>query len=206
VADQFIIIPDQLTTVQDVVNLCLASIGEAPVNTIEPSPGVDVDKALLILNQYDKTVQSKGWWWNQETFKLSLDADSKIPLPNQTLHVRQAYRDGMWMNLVDRGGFLYDVDLNSYTFTAPVMVDLIVRQPWENLPDAARMYIGMLTIRSFQAGETDRAVKFQVSAEDVRNAMVTLEQREDEYAHRNAGWGNRSVVSSFYAGPRRRYR
>lgn len=198
VADQFIIIPNQLTSILDVVNLGIIAMGETPVNTIDPPPTADVDKMLLWINQQDKAVQGRGWGWNtEEDFPLTLDTDSKVPVPDQVLRITSAYREGCSFRFRVQDGFLYDRDKRTFTFQTAPVVDMIERLSWDSLPDAARMYIGLMALTRFLAAETERTIALNVNAQDLRSALVELEHYEDETNPRNGLYGNRTLVNAF---------
>ena len=71
-----------VATTLDVVNDCLAVMGEAPLNTISEDHAFKV-AAINILNRNSRNVQARGWWFNQEVLKLTVNPiDSRIYLPN----------------------------------------------------------------------------------------------------------------------------
>ena len=54
----------QSTTLQESVNIVLSVLGEAPVNSLT---GTTSSLALNIIEEVSTDIQSKGWWFNQQT-------------------------------------------------------------------------------------------------------------------------------------------
>lgn len=198
----WLIVPAQLSTTLDAVNVLISTLGESPLESIDPPPTTEAQEALNILNEADLQVQSRGWVWNREdAFPLTLATDGTCPLPAQTLRVVNAYWQGQAddsIEVVQRGNQLYDRTNHTYTFKAAPKVDLIVRLPWDLLPQAARTYVTLSAAQRFNARKQGSNVVLQVNAQDVRDALATLEQQEDEVAKPNTVNGNSSVVSALY--------
>lgn len=196
----FIIIPSTLSTVLSAVNVLVTSLGESPVSTIDPSPSSEVDQALVALNNADLQCQLKGWKWNMEVgFPLTKDTDGKVPLPDQTLMVKQAYyRPSSACDVVQRGLFLYDRENHTYVFETAPFVDCTVRLPWEYLPEAARQYITANACMVFQSSLQDRAPRYRVGANMVSEMLTMLEQHEDSIAGHNAISGNLGVQAGLH--------
>lgn len=143
----------------DGVNLCLMAIGGAPVNALDTPGNKDASIARLTLNNLSRKVQSKGWYFNQElSYPLTADSSTgKIALPANCISTATAdekYR------VVERGGFLYDLDNRTDVFPAgtTVNVDITFMFPFENLPQVARSYIALAAAQTFQSnivGATD---------------------------------------------------
>jgi hypothetical protein len=59
---------DISTTLLESVNIVLANLGEAPVNTLSASAlPQQVSLALNTIDEVSTDIQSKGWWFNQQT-------------------------------------------------------------------------------------------------------------------------------------------
>jgi len=59
---------DISTTLLESVNIVLANLGEAPVNTLSASAlPQQVSLALNTIEEVSTDIQSKGWWFNQQT-------------------------------------------------------------------------------------------------------------------------------------------
>jgi hypothetical protein len=55
------------TTLTESVNIVLANVGESPVNSITGAIPVQVSLALNTIEEVSADVQSKGWWFNQNS-------------------------------------------------------------------------------------------------------------------------------------------
>lgn len=201
---QFVVVPDQLTSILDAVNLMMASIGEEPAQTLNPSPSTEVDQALLKLNAQDLALQSRGWAWNREySWQTTLNADGTVSLPNECLRCVNAYYtpgvpSGGDFDIVMRGGQLYDRLNHTNIFTTAPYVDLILRLPWTQLPQSARMVIAYEAAKSFQAVQQASTIVLQVDQQDLTKAWAVLEQEEDETDTHSTVTGNFSTLGALY--------
>lgn len=135
------------TTKLEAVNIMLASIGEAPINSLD-SGLVDAEMAETILDAVTRSVQSEGWTYNTEySMKLTPDVDDHITIPVNTLKIDPTNRH---LNLVRRGGKLYDPHNHTFKFKQPVLADIVVALPFEDLPETSRRYIAIKSARTFQ--------------------------------------------------------
>lgn len=138
------------TTELEAVNECLENIGQAPVSTISGDLGVDTQIALNFVRKVNRELQSRGWYWNTEKdYELTPDGNQDILLPSNTLAVDSTGKDAD-RDVVQRGQLLYDRDNHTYKFTTPILVELTVGLPFEELPETARRYVAMRAARMFQ--------------------------------------------------------
>lgn len=204
----FIVVPSELTSVLSAVNLLIGSLGETAVSTIDPPPTSDVDDALLALNRADFQVQLKGWSWNKEKdLQTTLDASGRVVLPDQTLRVAAAYYTSRAvLDVVQRGAYLYDRDEHTYDFTAKgaPKIDYITRLDWEYLPEAARQYIMYKACMEFHAQKQERSILLRVTDARVADALLTLEQYEDEVAQHSTLTNNAGVETQMGGARRNR--
>ena len=63
------------TTELECINIMLAAIGEAPINSLLGSLPVDAVTAQKTLNEINKDIQNEGWSFNQE-FNVVLTRDN----------------------------------------------------------------------------------------------------------------------------------
>lgn len=138
-----------MATTLEVVNQCLAIMGEAPLNTIaEEHPFKQ--SALNILDRNDKQIQSEGWWFNTEYLTLTVNpTDSRIYLPNDTATIRPIFDRP---NIVQRGRVLYDLHNGTDLFAegTTVQVNLIRRIAFELVPQSVNDFITRKTVLDFQ--------------------------------------------------------
>lgn len=166
----------------EAVNRMLASIGQAPVNTLD-IPGVgDAAKAKQQLLETSRDVQAVGYAWNSDyTYTLKRDADGNILLPSGALDVDASDAS---QNVVVRRHptldkmALYDADNHTFTFTADVDCDIIWGFDFNDLPQAARSYIATAAARRFQAQVVNSPVLDRYSADDEERAFLLLQRYE----------------------------
>lgn len=140
----------------EAVNLMLDSIGESPVSSLT-SGLADAETAERIFDQCNKDVQSIGWHCNRDKkYTISRDADNKMPLPNNTLTV-DTTQEHKYINVVPRGGYLYDVKNRSLTWTTAtdndhsyLYVDIVMEQDYPELTYSLQRYISAKAAREFQ--------------------------------------------------------
>lgn len=142
------------TTKLDAVNTMLFTIGESPVNTLEGGTVVDAVTAEQTLDRVSRQIQSEGWSFNTEKcFPLMRQAFAPfvIYVPDTALSCDPTDKT---MNIVVRGGRLYDLDNHTFTFpdTPKIDCDIIWSLPFEDIPETARNYITIRAARIFQAG------------------------------------------------------
>lgn len=140
-----------VATTLDVVNDCLAVMGEAPLNDINEDHAFKTS-ALDVLKRNVRDEQSVGWWFNQEELLLRADAtDGRVYLPTDVGRVL-AYDPCGLVEYAQRGRTLYNLtkgtDLFAQGFTVKaILVRLLA---FEDLPNSANAYIGRKTVLDFQ--------------------------------------------------------
>jgi hypothetical protein len=170
------------TTELEAVNMILASVGEAPVASLD-NGFVDAEMALNQIRSVSKQVQSRGWHFNTELeYALNPAVDGTIHLPQNVLRVitQQGEQD-----YTQRGLKLYDRRTRSYTFTSTITVDLVVGLDFELLPEPARQFITVRAARRFQDQYNGAETTHRFSARDEMSAWSSLENFEAETARHN---------------------
>lgn len=170
---------DPLTEIE-AVNMMLAAIFEAPVNTLEPVGIDDVAIALRMLNGKVREVLLKGLATNSERqVTLTPDATTgKIPLPSNTLRVDPERDDGA--DAVQRGGFLYDRENHTFVFTRPVKVEIVYHLPWDDLPEHVKYPIVVCAARRFQKHTFSDSDKGGYDAQDEFDAKALLMEADTD--------------------------
>lgn len=168
------------TTELEAINAILASVGEAPVDSIDDS-FTDAQLARNLLTQESRRLQTKGWHFNTE-LEVSLTPDNSgvLWLPANTLSVVQADT-----NIVQRGRKLYDRSRQSYEFTTGITANLIVALQFEELPEAARAFVTIRAGRRFQDRLGGDRVMHQIHANDEMAAWAAFMDYEAEASDAN---------------------
>lgn len=154
-----------MTTKLDILNAMLAVNGEAPVSSTSSTNPAAV-QALNMLERVDRKVQSRGWWFNKETFTLSPDAAGEVILPSGTLSVDPVDASSPY---VKRGTKLYDRVKNTFDIDKSVKVSIVLQLDVEDTP---AQYINYLE---------DKAVKeYYIDDDGDEQKVSRLEKREAE--------------------------
>lgn len=148
----------------DVVNSCLGTIGEVPLNSLDTDHPY-VSAASKLLREANARVQSRGWWFNRETITLHRDSESlEITVPPDILSLDT---DSGQLNYAVRGRRLYDLGRGTYKFPdEPLTVDVIRLLPFDILPFVAQDVVQAATIVRFvESYDADASRVQQVRAD-----------------------------------------
>ena len=134
----------------DVVNKCLASMGELPINSIANSTNPMVTNARQSFKDAVIAEQGAGWWYNTEEIKLLPQVDQTYLIPSDTLSLsaQQTYTP-KWLTI--RGNKLYDTAIGDWYYgTNAIRVKIIRALPFEDLPYNAQKLVRAATVSKFQ--------------------------------------------------------
>jgi len=167
----------ETTTELNAVNSMLATVGEAPINTLEDVGVVDAITAISSLKEVTREVLVEGYTFNtDENYPIIPEgfAPFEATIPPNALSVVPNDR-----TLTVRGNRIYDTTTFSYTFqgTDQVECQVIWGLSFEELPEVTRQYVALRAARRFQR----RAV-----ASDTLNAITAEDERTAMWAHRKA--------------------
>lgn len=141
----------------DVVNDCLATLGEAPLNALT-EPHEFRGTAQRILARASKRIQATGWWFNTEAITLTPNPTGQIVLPGDYLKWQSGVRSSdqlvrgqskPW--LVDRAGRIYDTRNRTFVITEDVTGELVRELPFDTLPTVVNDYIAAEAVLKFQS-------------------------------------------------------
>lgn len=173
----------------DAVNGMLASIGQAPVNSLDVSGIRDVAIAELALDTQTREVLTKGWHFNsEECYELVPDGNGKIAVPSGALDLDPTY-DSIDFTIRDDSGTLrlYDKEEHSFDLSAynPLLVDIIWAFEFEAIPQCARTYIATRAARIFQSQVIGSDILFKFTELHESEALATLKRLEGRRKDRN---------------------
>ena len=195
------------TTELQAVNTLLSIIGEAPVNSITGNTGVDVSIALQILDETNVEVQSRGWHYNTETeVTLAKDQNNKIPVSTNCVQIDASKNYKTQFDITLRNGFLYDLENKTDVFasTTPV-VDQILVQHFEHIPEYARKLIVIKAGRKFQARMVGSAELAGFTQVDEQEAIINAERSDAANGDYNILSGSQDVYNIINRTTRRTY-
>ena len=174
------------TTELECINIMLAAIGEAPINTLTGTLPVDAVTAQKTLNEINKDVQNEGWSFNQEfNVKLTRDGSNQIALGTDMLKVDANVFDHPTIDVIQRGLKMYDRKNNTYVFDTDLTCNITYFRNFDEIPESARRYINIRAARVF----VDRLVGDDglrtYTAQDEARARANLMENDMDNADHN---------------------
>lgn len=156
-----------------VVNQMLASMGEVELASLTDTHPF-LPSALSTLDNQNRNIQSKPWWFNEETVTLEVNPiDNSIYLPGDTLEIITCNP-----NYVQRGSRLYNKDGGTYEFDLAQTVTLRRLLDFEDLPELAAQYIAAEAVLRFQSNYDSDGTKRQELMTVRDDARITLNAEE----------------------------
>lgn len=168
------ILSTSLTSELDAINIMLATLGEAPINTIESEEGIPPDVAIAknTLEEINREVQSRGWSFNtEEKIKLIPSEEGEIVLPANCLSFFPSFFDNA---LIQRGNRVYDKFKHTYNIGKAIEADVILLLNFEELPEVAKRFITIKAARIFQDRALSSEVLYKITSKDEQIAEVAL--------------------------------
>ena len=145
------------TTELESINIMLAAIGEAPINSLTGTLPVDARIAQSTLSEVNKSVQSEGWSFNTEIdVKLSRDNTNHVHLSTNILRVDANIHQHLnyIAYLVDRRNWLAGNEMTLADLTAAAhlsCIDYVGDVPWEQHMSAKNWYARVKSRPSFRS-------------------------------------------------------
>ena len=140
------------TSELNAVNQILASVGQAPVTTLDQT-NPDVAICYMTLNETSRQVQAEGWTFNKE-FNFPLDVDSstrRFKIPNNMLQVDLAecrkWEYGKYDSVRrtppdEKEAYLYERNHHTYEWDEDTLyLDVVWLWSWDDLPIPVQEYI-----------------------------------------------------------------
>ena len=181
------------------VNIMLAAIGEAPINSLSGTLPVDARLAQSTLKEVNKDVQSEGWSFNTEIdVTFTRDATTKlISLPTNILRIDPNIHQHPSIDAIQRGLKLYDRLNNKYEFDEDLICTVVYFRDFDEIPEPARRYITIKAARVF----VDRLVSDDglrsYTQQDETRARAILMETDLSNADHNVLRGDPSLTSVF---------
>ncbi len=182
----------KMTTKLEAINEMLACVGQSPLDSLEGTKSYFTMTAENILESENKRVQLFGWDFNtEEHYRLTPDVNGIISVADDMLSVKDSeyYRE----RYVIRKGKLYDKLKHTFTITEPIDATVIFCFDYEELPEAARIYIKMSAAYKFCKKELGSDKACQYTQEDLVEAYWAMQEFE-------LSTGNYNILNEFYDG------
>jgi len=186
------------TTELESINIMLAAIGEAPVNSLTGTLPVDVKLAQSTLNETSKEVQSEGWSFNTEIdVTLTRDGSNNVNLSTDVLRVDPNIHQHTSIDAIQRGLKLYDRLNNKYEFTEDLICTVVYFRSFDEIPEPARRYVTIKAARIFvDRLVSDDGLRTYTQQDEVR-ARAILMETDLRNADHNLLRGDPSLTSVF---------
>ena len=186
------------TTELEAINIMLAAIGEAPINSLTDTLPVDARTAQNTLTEVNKEVQSEGWSFNTEIdVTLTRDGSNQINLPINVLRVDPNIHQHPTIDPIQRGLKLYDRQNNKYEFDDDLICTVVYFRDFNEITEQARRYINIKAARIF----VDRLIGDQglrtYTQEDETRARAILTESDYANADHNLLRGDPSLTNIF---------
>jgi len=196
----------------DLVNRCLLSIGEAPIEdttVLDTIPlGTDVDIAKRMVEDTIRDVLVIGWYFNMDyDYELVPDTNGFITVPPNVIRIDFGETE-FRRQLVLRNGKIYNVIDNTYVIGQPVVADLFYLVAVEELPIPAYEYIANRAARKFQERVIGSSDLSRITKSDELDALVSLQriqmQTQDYSLIRGSRIHNGYLIAGLYKSRGRR--
>ena len=165
------------TTELECINIMLAAIGEAPVNSLTGTVPVDVRIAQSTLIEVNKQVHSECWSFNTEIdVTLTRNASNNIVLGTDVLRVDAQTHDHPSINPIQRGLKLYDRKNNTFIFDVDLKCTVVYFRSFDELPEQARSYMTIKAARIFvDRLVSDQSLRTYTQEDEIRARSVLME-------------------------------
>jgi len=165
------------TTELECINIMLAAIGEAPINSLLGTLPVDARIAQSTLTEVKKSVQSEGWSFNTETdVTLTRDGSNHVNLPADVLRVDANIHQHPTIDPIQRGLKLYDRQNNKYEFEEDLICTVVYFRDFSEIPEPARYYMNIKAARLFvDRLVSDQGLRTYTQQDEVRARAILME-------------------------------
>ena len=168
------------TTKLQAINSILSSVGESPITSLDYiSDSASATIASNILDEVDRSLQSRGWSFNTDLGKtLTRSTDTSISVSADTIRVNISETTYPTIKLVLRGTKLYNAKASSYFFSANLVADVVTFLDFDLLPEPARNYIVVRSSRLFLVRTRPEEAQAKLIEVDEQLAFANLLEYE----------------------------
>lgn len=177
------------TTLLEAVNVCLANIGEQPVNTLETQQITEAGVAERTILEIHREGQTRGWSWNTEYgYEFQKDGNNQIVVPaNVVSWATDRYRWAGRFQL--RGQKVYDLQERTTLLGSDISsleADVVWLFPWDDCPEVFNRYCTIRAARVFSARTLGDGNSVRFTALDESQALTELQRVEIEQSQPNS--------------------
>lgn len=190
-----------LITKLTVVNACLASMGEEPINSLA-EVNAFVNSATFSLENANINEQSEGWWFNKERIEILPDTNGLYIVPSDVIDLDINSSPG-WLSV--RDGRLYSSDGGEFlTGTAAYHANVIRLLTFENLPFHAKRLVKAGAVVLFQQSYDGDSTKIAEAQQEY--AMARMLCKSQHIRAVGANFGTKDIREGYMSGNGRRLR
>jgi hypothetical protein len=175
------------TTLLEAVNVLLATIGEAPVATLEDEANAEAVMAERTILEFHKEGQVRGWSWNREgAFRYLRDiSTNEIVVPANVVSFAPCqYEHAHRYQL--RGLRVYDTQERSFEHDIPWLeADIVTLLPWDDCPEPYNRWVTIRSGRVFSDRVLSSDSIARYTSEHESKAWAVLLQAEDAQSQPN---------------------
>lgn len=159
------------------INEILTAAGEQAVLTLVTG-AADSTNAETILNQETLKVLAKGWVFNTENgIEIQPDANGRIAIPVDAIRVDPQDQS---INLVERGGFLYDPVKRTNVIGKAVKLNIVRSLSFEDVPYTVQDYIVQRAKKKYQRAYVGSQALDAFNRSDEADAQATAVDADAE--------------------------
>lgn len=188
----------------DAVNNVLRRVGVLPVSALDTGGPSAAGHAERFIDAADTSCQARGWHFNtRRGVLLSRNGSNKIAVPANTFHIDT---DGQsrHIDVTVVGGFLYDIENNTDTWSQDLYVTYVAKTDFTDLPEAFADYVVTESAYQFNRFHKKDKELDQVLREELNVRWIRLKQADDDRADVNVL--NTSEMNQMRGRPRMRDR
>jgi len=182
------------------VNQILASVGQAPVTTLDQT-NPDVAIAYDTLIQVSREVQAEGWTFNTEyKVKLTPDTNDQIVYPSNVLQINLSDGEGYGSKAaIRKNDKLYDrVNHTDIWTDETVKVDIVYFYDWIDLPIPIQDFItarAAAIVSTRIVGDAEQHKYLSTREQLARANALEYECNQGNYTYFGHPRGNNNYVS-----------
>jgi len=189
-----------LITELDAINQMFATIGEAPINTLNGQhPHTTIARSTLSFKL--KEFLLKGWSFNSETeVEYSLDANNNIIIGSDILKIETHSRLYKFRLVPRKNGnvhMVYDTQKQSFDLSlggfSTIKFNRTLALDFDGIPFSAQNYVTLSAARKFQNKVLSSDVVYRLSKEEEFDAYNAFLEEEYDRANHNMLTDNRGV-------------
>jgi len=187
------------------INQILASVGQAPVTTLDQT-NPDVAIAYDTLLQVSREVQAEGWTFNREYHvEFTPDTNNEVLIANNILQIKLTNNaSNMDYNAVRRSGKLYDNQHHTYSWAdfsgEKIKCDVVWFFDWVDLPKPIQDFItarAAVLVSSRIVGDTAQYQMLQQNEAYTRALALEYETNQGEYTFFGHPEGDQNYYNSY---------